>query len=317
MNIITTDAGHQFGTGWLNRPTDVWQAVKLIEGSGAKARFRDAAPNLMPLESDGGNAVLWLAEKQVRGSLMPSWNQGSVGSCVGFGTTRAVQDLLYVEVAAGEPEQYPGADLCPEITYAGSRVEIGGGQIGGDGSIGAWAARFVKEYGVVKRGVYGSLDLTSYNESQCRSLGNSGVPSNVEAEAKLHPVTAVALVQTGAEGWAAIQAGKPIAVCSNQGFTTTLKNGFCEPSGQWAHCMEVRAAITTKFRSKAFVIQNSWGGYLGGDRKVELADGSTLELPEGCFCADYDVVASMLSQGDSWAFAGLTGWRANKLTWIP
>jgi hypothetical protein len=223
---------------------------------------------------------------------------------------------MYVEIVAGEAEQYPGSDLAPEITYAGSRVEVGGGQIGGDGSVGAWAAEFVKKWGVVKRGVYGSLDITRYNESQCRSLGNSGVPANVEAEAKLHPVAAVAMVQNADQGWAAIQAGKPIAVCSNQGFTTTLDKGYCEPSGTWAHCMEIRGAILT-YRGRAFVIQNSWDGYLNGERKVELKNGTVLELPEGCFCVDYDVVDSMLRQNDSWAMAGLSGWKANRLSWVP
>ena len=41
--------------------------------------------------------------------------------------------------------------LSPEVIYGGSRVEIGGGRIRGDGSIGAWAARWVRDYGVVPR----------------------------------------------------------------------------------------------------------------------------------------------------------------------
>ena len=185
-----------------------------------------------------------------------------------------------------------------------------------EGSVGAWAAEFAERWGVVKRGVYGNLDLTTYNEARCRSLGSSGVPADVEAEAKLHPVKAKAMVQTGEQGWAALRAGKPVAICSNRGFTTVLNGGFCEPSGVWNHCMLARGVLLTK-RGRAVPIQNSWGGYLNGERRVELANGQMLELPEGCFCAAFDVFDSMLRQNDSWAFAGLSGWKANRLTWVP
>ena len=98
-----------------------------------------------------------------------------------------------MQIADGEAAEY--RDLAPEVIYGGSRVEIGGGRIRGDGSIGAWAARWVRDYGVVPRGLHGSHDLRLYDENRCRDYGRRGVPDDLEALAKEHPVRGVVNVR--------------------------------------------------------------------------------------------------------------------------
>ena len=107
---VTTESGQTFATGWQDRPADVWAVAEAMAKSGREPLFVNAAPHLMRATAEEENVVFWNAEKAVRGTVQPSWNQGQVGSCVGFGTTRAVQDLQYIEIASGEAEQYPGAD---------------------------------------------------------------------------------------------------------------------------------------------------------------------------------------------------------------
>jgi hypothetical protein len=159
----------------------------------------------------------------------------SGNSCVSFGTATAIEHLMCVEIANGDPEQYK--DLAQEVIYGGSRVEVGGGRIGGDGSVGAWAAEFVKKWGVVARGVYGQYDLSRYSESTCRSFGSRGVPDELEALAKKTPVQAITKVTSFDEACKALLQGYPIAICSNQGFTMQRDaEGFCRASGSWAHC---------------------------------------------------------------------------------
>lgn len=308
---VMTETGQAYATGWLKLP-EVSRAVARSIGA---IPLSQAAPSLMgdPKAAGDSPVFFWESEKKVLGQILRSWNQGGVGSCVGFGYGRAVQDLLLNEVASGQPEQYPGSEIAPEVIYGGSRVEVGGGQINGDGSIGAWAAKWVKEWGAVNRGIYGSLDITKYVETTCRKLGSQGIPSDVESLARLHPVTEVALVQTADELWAAIGAGKPIPVCSMQGFTTTRdSDGFCRRSGQWAHCMTYRGRFIHPTRGKSVIEQNSWGGYLGGPStfKYVADDGTTktAELPEGCFCVELSVAAQALSEDDTFVLAGLTGW---------
>lgn len=308
--------------GWVNDQEAVWETIRALESGGVPHLFADAAPNLMTAEDDAA-VFLWAAEEKVLGHRLPAWNQGQVGSCVGFGNGRAGQDVMLWEIAAGEPEQWPGAEVSPEVIYGGSRVEVGGGRISGDGSVGAWAAKWVKEWGIVVRGKYGSLDLTTYNEATCRKLGSQGIPSDVEELAKVHPVTGIALTRNGDEFWGALGGGKPVAICSDRGFTTTLKAGFCSPSGTWNHCMEGCGRFRHPQKGKCGVIRNSWGGYLSvpseADRFVDYiaADGTNqkMELPQGCFATTLDVIDGMCRQQDSFAYAGLKGWEAVRFSW--
>jgi hypothetical protein len=98
---------------------------------------------------------LWELARTVTGGLLSARNQGTVGSCVSFGTVRAIEYTMIAEIAAGQPEQF--LELATEVVYGGSRVEVGKGVLRGDGSIGAWAATFVRDWGVLNRGVFGSM----------------------------------------------------------------------------------------------------------------------------------------------------------------
>jgi hypothetical protein len=308
--------------GWVNDPVAVNQAMAAMTSGDHDPVFATAAEALKEEVSDTAPVFFWRAEEKVLGKRLGSWDQGQVGTCVSFGFARGVQDLLLWEVAAGEAEEWPGAQIATEPIYGGSRVEVGGGRIRGDGSVGAWAARWVKDWGVIPRGKYGAHDLTTYSESMSRRWGDRGVPDELEPRIKEHPVTAVAMVQTGEDLWTAIGAGKPVPVCSDQGFTSTRDaDGFCRRSGSWAHCMLYRGRFIHPRRGKCLVEQNSWGGYLKGPDEFEYVaeDGSVKKekLPEGCFCVELSVGAAAVSERDSFALAGLTGWDVVKMNWTP
>lgn len=313
---ITTEPGRELivGTGWVNNPNEVAAVTTAWEARGMPSRFEDAAPRLMLAGDDDSPVFFWDAEERVLGRRLDTWNQRQVGSCVGFGSTREAQDLLLWEIASGEPEEWPGFELAPEVTYGGSRVEIGGGRIRGDGSVGAWAAEFLMRFGVVIRGVYGAMNLSQYSESLCRQLGSKGLPTDLEAVAKVHPVRAAAMVKTKEEVWAAVGGGKPVFVCSDRGFSTRMDaDGFCSPSGEWNHCMGVRGRFVHPRRGRSNVIGNSWADYMGvGVREVDYIDSNgrpaKFKLPPGCFCTTWDTVGGMAGQGDSFSLAGLTGW---------
>lgn len=314
------------GTGWVNDPTAVTIVMDEWRAAGLRPMFQDAAPGLMVgAENDEEPVFFWDAERVVLNRQLVSWDQRQVGACVGFGFGREAQDLLLWEIASGEPESWPGAQLAPEVIYGGSRVEVGGGRIRGDGSVGAWAAKFLMGWGVVVRGMYGALDLTQYSEANARRLGEVGLTSDMEALARVHPVRAAAMVTTAQEGWAAIGGGKPIAVCSDVGFTTRLdRDGFCVPSGVWNHCMGARGRFVHPRRGRSIPIGNSWANYMGTPAEgfpVEYVkkDGSigTFQLPPGHFCATLDVFGRMLAQRDSYALAGMTGWAKTTVDYTP
>jgi len=307
--------GRFYATGWIRNDSAIEQFLADLRRSGNEPIFENAAPDLITRFSNDTAVFYWESEEKVLGRVLKSWNQGSVGSCVGFGYGRAVQDVLLNEIASGEPEVFPGAEVCPEVIYGGSRFEIGGGQMSGDGSHGVWAAKWVKDWGLVIRGVYGTLDLRSYVESTCRSLGRSGIPSTVEAVAKSHPIREVAQLTTKEGLWAALGAGKGVPVCSSQGFTRVRDaDGFCRLNGTWNHCMCYRGRFVHPARGRCVIEQNSWGDYLerGGNPPVHYvsSDGSvrTFVLPEGCFCVELDTASRSLAYGDTFVLGGLSGW---------
>jgi hypothetical protein len=256
---------------------------------------------------DGPEDVyLWDACRKATGDLLPPRDQGQVGACVAFGTASAIEHLLCVQIASGAAEEY--RDLAQEVIYGGSRVEVGGGRVRGDGSVGAWAAKFVHDYGVVPRGVHGSHDLTRYDERRCREYGARGVPDDLEPVARQHPVRTVANVRSWEECRAAIRNGYPVAVCSSQGFAMGRDaDGFCRPQGVWHHCMAV-VGVRGGGRPGGFLL-NSWGP---NAHSGPLGPGHP--SPAG-FWADAAVLGRMLAEGDSWAFSSAAGFPARKLDW--
>jgi hypothetical protein len=287
--------------GWVPNPAAV-AAVKATlpcpEFQATEAfRAGDAGPD---------DVFLWDACRKATGRPLPARDQGAVGACVGFGTANAIEHLICVQIASGAAERF--RELAPEVIYAGSRVEVGGGGISGDGSVGAWAAKFVRDWGVVPRGVYSALDLSRYDERTCRRLGAVGLSDDLERLAKEHPVKAVTTVRTWAECRAAVRNGYPVAVCSSQGFTMNRDaDGFGRPQGVWMHCMAV-VGVRGGARPGGFLL-NSWGD------RAHTGPGGLGDPPAAGFWVDAAVLDRMLGEGDSWAFSGFTGFPARKLDW--
>lgn len=290
--------------GWVNDPAE----VELVRAMNGIPNFGDTPAGKASLAGDG-DVYLWEFAKAVTGSVLPDRNQGSVGSCVSFGTACAVEHLLLAQIVQARANGGPAKEFKPlvqEVIYGGSRVEIGGGRISGDGSVGAWAAQFIAQYGVVPREKIEGYDLTTYSESLCRKWGREGVPPKLETVAKQSPVKGTALVKSAAEAEKAIRQGYAIAVCSNQGFSYTRdRDGFASPQGTWGHCMAIIGV--RKGSRPGFFIENSWGSdWIKGPR-------FPADAPAGGFWADEAVVDRMLKQGDSWAFSDAVGFPAREL----
>lgn len=297
--VTQGDGSTAWMLGWVNRPDDV-EAIK------SRLQFPTADKTPVGSISTGDlpkSVHLWKLYEQLHpGKKCPGRNQLQVGSCVSFGTAKAIEHTMCSEIVMGDPEEF--RDLAQEVIYGGSRVEIGGGQINGDGSVGAWAAEFVKKYGVVARGKYGNVNLEAYSESTCRKFGSSGVPAELEVEARLHPVSDTTQVNDWENGRKMIAAGHGIAICSNRGFVMQRDSqGRCRPSGTWYHCM----AFDGYEGDDEGHITNSWGldAHTG---PVGAGDPNT----DG-FWTDADTIDKMLRQKDSWAFAGVKGWRSAPL----
>ena len=294
--------------GWINEPDIVADVVKannvqLWNDTDASGLSYDDIPDYI----SGAEIAT-----KVLGHALPDYDQKSVGSCVGFGTTKAVEYLSLAEIyLLKDKEEFQ--TLTQEVTYALSRVEIGGGRITGDGSIGAWACQAIKQYGMVKRGKYGDLDLTAYDEAQCRKLGKIGMSKDMENVAKLHPVKSYTKITNYKDAMVALAQGFFITVCSNQGFSSTRdEQGFAKPSGSWGHCMCISGYQKKKQNNKlrdGFIIDNSWGS-----KWIKGPKGS-IPMNDGAFWADAAVVDRMLAAGDSFALSSYSGFPKRQIDW--
>jgi hypothetical protein len=282
--------------GWVDDPEAVGEVAMLQP----MPIFGMTPAGGVPESELPAEVFLWKNYENKTGKKWPSLSQGSIGSCVGFGTVCAIEATL-----AAQSNRVP--NLVQEQIYGGSRVEIGKGRIrNGDGSVGAWAAECARQYGVINRGIHGKYDLSDYSVKLCKEWGNTGIPDDLEPKCREHLVGAITLVRDWASARKALASGYGIAICSNRGFKSARdKDGFAAASGVWNHCM---ALIGYQTKRPGGFIMNSWGpDYNSGP--VGAGDP-----PSGGFWADDSTIDYMLRQGDSWAFSNVSGF-PSRLDW--
>ena len=293
------------GQGWIADPDEVASVVATLPPT--LRVFGDTPAGKIPAEDMPKFVYGWKAYEHLFARPPPVKNQGQVGSCVSFGTNTAINRTQANEIVRRKGTAAEWSRFAEEATYGGSRVEIGGGKIRGDGSVGAWAAQFVTKYGCVPRKKYPTADLSEYSETLCRNWGRSGVPDEFEVIARQFPVKAFVQVKVWEEAKAAMAQGYFIAVCSNQGFASKRDaNGVAKASGSWAHCMALDGYHTEGTAEYGHIV-NSWGtDWISGPTGWGSPGGDG-------FWAEASVIDRMLKQGDSWAFSGVTGFPARRV----
>lgn len=314
----TFTAGDDQPTGWVPNP----EGVREFLGELDKPTFAEAGPDAIR-EAKGVDTFLYRPAQKAHQALYGKpWvvERQGIGDCVSWGWSHGVYVAQCVDWETGRlanPPPFPAT----EAVYGGSRVEARGksgdgrSPVGGysDGSYGAAAARWVRDWGVVYRDRYGSLDLTTYSADRAKEwgafgCGGKGDGGKLDAIAKKHPATHVALVKTWAEAAAAIESGFPIPVCSGQGFASHRDDaGFAAAQGSWAHCMCFVAVRYQKNGSPSdgLLCLNSWGPTWVGGPKWPA------DQPDGSFWVKRSTVERMLSGEDSFAVGSVTGfgWR--------
>lgn len=258
------------------------------------------AAKAAPAESQDKRAVLWDASLKVLGHHIPPFFQGT-GDCCGMGATGACQYLLCVQIAVGELQEY--RPLFPSYNYGCARVFIGKGRIpcGSAGATGSWSALAAKGYGAYPSD---DPDCPSYSGRISDKWGcKPGPPTSAIEKGKQNLVGEVAQVNSWEEVRDALVNGYPVTVASNRGFQMKgrVKDGklWLTPSGSWAHQMCIIGYDPVP--EPCFCILNSWG---------PDAHGNNPDGPPGSFWTTAKVVDSMVKQGDSFAYAGLGGFKA-------
>lgn len=317
--------------GWYHMPAAVEQVVSELP----MPTFAESSPHLKGTGT-ATDVYFWKAEETVLGKVLASYHQ-KIGDCVSMGMARSAQDLLLIEILLGEYEEIPKPVLgriknesgehgivATEPIYGGSRVEVGGGRIRGDGSIGAWAAKWVTKWGIILRMPYevggDKYDLSKYSPERARDWGRRGCPDPLEPEAKLHPIETFTQLRSYEEIRDHCANLYPVTIASDQGFAMKRSpGGWCKAVGRWMHQMCVRGHLIVKGNKPALIIQNSWGDYLGDQNNVvTLETGQEVTLPPGCFLCEPEVGTRIARQGDTFSYTGAQGWprRDEKVPWI-
>jgi hypothetical protein len=230
----------------------------------------------------GKTVLLYEAARNVWGRDLDPGPQ-LIGDCVSWGFSGCVDLVACIEVLAGEAEGFSwGLRTCTEALYALSRVEYG--NLDGsseDGSRGAWASAAVLQGGTLSR-----QRLGAYDPDRAKRWGASGLPDELEPEAREHLIRKSTLVRTFEEARDAIANGYSIAVCSSQGFKLVRDaEGFAAPSGTWYHCMKFIGSRDD--HRPGLLCMNSWGS----DRP--LGPKGEHDIPDGSFWVDAEVCTHM------------------------
>jgi len=314
-----------FSFGWT--PPSQSQKDEFIRLSGGrdKAIYDSSNYAIQGNVDPDGDVYLWRALGEAcakfKFGFLP-YNQGSLGSCVGFGNGCAMDISMAVDWKLGKTSKY--MPIAEESIYGLARNE-GQGRIShsfNDGSSGHAAAIAMTKYGAIYRQVYPDfkLDLSKYNINLCRDWGGNGnggsedgLNGPFDKLAKTHPAKFL-LVNSAEDARNALHNGWGIAVCSNQGFSGNRDaDGFSGPQGSWSHCMSLVGYRGGK--RPAFCVMNSWAIWNKGGKypALKAGDPEWMTQPDGSFWADWDVVNSMLRGGDSFAVSGETGFIPHKL----
>jgi len=263
-----------------------------------------------PIKNTGKGKVTLLYEiiRKVNSGLFPNRHQ-TVGDCVSQGAAYAVDAAKSVDIYLNKDFEEWVAETATEDLYWGSRNIIGKGRLGNsDGSIGAWMAKYLIDYGAVPRGKYGEVDLTTYSGAKARSWGRRGfmLPQSFIDKAKQHPILTASQVRSYAEVRDLVNNGYAVTIASNQGFSSRRDSeGFARPEGSWAHQMCI-LGVDDEYRRPGVLVQNSWGAWNAGPTRHNQ--------PVGSFWVDADEIERrVLRSGDCWAISGYEGFKPQKL----
>lgn len=326
-------------TGWINDPLQVQAYLDERAAQGQPAGIYAAKPDLSgywaKLVAAGVRAVLlYQAEEEILGDYLPAIFQRR-GTCVAQATFRAIE-TTYFDALAERRISGRRVRVASETIYAGGRVNVGRGQLGPshpwgcncrdcpDGLVGAWAAKYVHDFGVAPRGVYGEIDLSQPREDLAIAWASPtrGVPRELLAASQAyrcdayHVPTAEALADVLAARYAA-------AMCSTHEQSGRRDaNGECGYFGPVAHCEAITGVYVavgwdgnpaTLYEHTGFVDQQSWGNVPIGPDVLRYYGGSA-KLREGAYGTRLPAVRKRMATGETWAFRLRDGFRASSVS---
>lgn len=250
-----------------------------------------------------------LNQSEIQSGRLDSLDQGQVGSCVGYGTSIALDTLMAANAYHKKQLlQIWLSRVHPPAIYAIGRNEH---RQGFDGSTGIWQVEGLQKYGSLHRLKYDSYDLTQVNQMDARKWASQGLPGNLLEDAKEHKLVNYALVDTLDKAKAALQNGYPLILCSSIGYNNQRdQNGFLRRQGSWMHCMACTGYRSADTGKEGYLIIQSWGNnWAGGPIFPD-------DMPQGAFWVTPQDLMAHLREKDSFALSDYQGFKRREIKWL-
>jgi hypothetical protein len=291
--------------GWAGKPAEKGGRPDLVDvafelWTASRPRFRIVGGG----PTAGKRSMLWEVARNVIGGDPPNYAQ-EIGDCVSFGGKNAIEYVQLFPISSGARDKW--TRVFPPYLYGCGRVFVGKGQMGNqDGSVGAWQAEAVQQYGTIAIDV---KDCPPYSGEVARQWGYSGPPNEFVPVGKEHLVKTTAPVQTWDDVVAALVNGYPCTIASNVGFDMTPRSdGFNHYSTHWGHQMCIIGVDDDASEPHACIL-NSWGDVHG--QIIDFKTGKP--WPVGTLRVRRRDVESILAEQDSFAYSAFVGFPSQNL----
>lgn len=228
-----------------------------------------------------------------------------IGDCVSWGMKHAVEYLSCLDILMRKDAEEFHSIFAPYI-YGISRVQIGGGRMGGDGSLGSWAAAGVMKYGTI----FADKDeCPPYGKDIARQWGAKGPDAKFIKVGEKYLVKSAAKVKSWDDLITGLDNGYSCTVASDQGFEMTPgADGYHDPKGTWAHQMCIYDYCLLE--DEHAYIGNSWGDVHG----VVKNPGTGEEMPRGTLKVKRRTIERMIGQGDTFLISQFNGFPSQDIS---
>lgn len=251
-----------------------------------------------------------LTSEELSSGRLSSLNQGSVGSCVGFSTTIALDvTACYNERLRSSLRQESKFRFNPDAIYAIGRQNNLGRW---DGSTGQWSMKGITDIGTLHRRVYDNgVNLVNTKRTDGRTWSLSGLPSGFKEAASERKVISFERVKDTKQAKELLKNGYVIVICAQASYPHSRDSlGFSRRTGRaWAHAMCVLSYRDASTGREGFLIQNSWGDTWNGGAIWPN------DMPRGSFWVTPKDLQFHLDQQDSWAIGEYDGFPKRSIKW--
>lgn len=260
-------------------------------------------------DNSRANVRFWEYAEQIGVDYTQWLDYQEWGDCVSWGAAGVVNWVQCVQIALGQQAEF--REIYPPYIYATSRVYVGRNQLRGrQGSVGAWAAKAVQEYGVLACDETG---VPAYSGSIARQWGDAGPPEKFVPIAKRTPIKTVSPMRSAQDCCDAITNGYGVTIASNFGTNTIRERDgrmVALWDSKWPHQMHLCGYDgSAPSGERYFYCLNSHGRYRHRSRHPAPLQGE----PAGGFWLTWADVDRICRQGDSFAFSSFVGFPAQDL----